>query len=296
MNKLKSFPHVFYFTLDCRTKRHNYMENQFKFYGIDFTKISMPFGFPEYLNKNILNVHSKLASKRCLAYNYFLIETMRTWYFKTSDEYFVIMEDDYDLSFIKYWHFDWDYLISRLPYDWDCIQLGHECSSIVKFYLHPIESNYSLGPALIKREYVEKFLDLFYVGGKYKFTGTIANSIYINRESKIGEVGDSRFFIDIAGSADYFLCQSGNTYTIPLIPCNPFLKGVSHLDQWYPIESFICCYEAYKEWWNNDKNNFTLDEFFTFGKSNDNLMERDISRWDYKYFHEKAMLNRLNYA
>lgn len=44
-DKLKNFPHVFYFTLEDEVKRHRYMENQFKSYGIQFTRIEMPFGF-----------------------------------------------------------------------------------------------------------------------------------------------------------------------------------------------------------------------------------------------------------
>jgi len=284
--KLKNFPQVFYFTLESKVERQKYMESQFKFYGIVFTKISMPFGFPEYLNEKVLNVHSKLASKRCLAYNYFLIDTLRKWYFETEEDSVIIMEDDYDLSFIDFWHFTWEDLLSYLPYDWDAVQLGHECPDIVRFYLHPVQSNYSLGPVLLKREYVEKLLDLFYVNQKYKFKGTVANSIYINRESGIG---DNYFFNDLAGTPDYFLCQSGNTYTIPLIPSNPFFKGSTHINEWYPMKSFICCYEAYKEWWHHDKNNFSLNDFFSFGKTNDNLMERDIRRWDDKYFYQKAI-------
>ena len=51
------------------------------------------------------------------------------------------------------------------------------------------------------------------------------------------------------------------------------------------------CYEAYHEWWSNDRDKFTLDEFFTYGKDNDILMQRDISRWDDKYFYDLAMKN-----
>ena len=285
-DKLKNFPHVFYFTLDNEVKRQKYMEEQFKLYGITFTKISMPLGFPEYLKEKILDVHSELASERCLAYNYFLIDTLRNWYFETNESYVILMEDDYDLSFINHWHFSWDDLLTYLPYDWDSIQLGHECPDIVRFYLHPVQSNYSLGPVLLKREHVEKLLNLFYINGRYKFNGVVANSIYINRESGIG---DNYFFNDLAGTPDYFLCQTGNTYTVPLIPCNPFFKGSTHVTEWYPMKSFICCYEAYKEWWENDKDNFSLNDFFSFGKSNDNLMERDIRRWDDKYFHQRAI-------
>jgi hypothetical protein len=31
------------------------------------------------------------------------------------------MEDDTDLSLVKYWHFDWEYFMNNIPYDWDAV-------------------------------------------------------------------------------------------------------------------------------------------------------------------------------
>ena len=38
--KLRNFPHVYYVNLDNRTDRREYMEKQFDFLRLDFTRIS----------------------------------------------------------------------------------------------------------------------------------------------------------------------------------------------------------------------------------------------------------------
>ena len=38
--------------------------------------------------------------------------------------YAVIMEDDCKLDLVKYWDFTWRDFYSKLPYDWDVIQLA----------------------------------------------------------------------------------------------------------------------------------------------------------------------------
>lgn len=289
---MKNFPHVYYFTLSNRRYRQIYMENQFENFGIKYSKIAMGGDNDKNILKKLKKGHSDGASLRCLAYNCYLLETLKKWYFESKEEHIIIMEDDYDLQFIDLWHFSWEELIDRLPYDWDCLQMGFECPDKVRFYLHPIQPNYSLGPSLLKREYVEKLLDIFCDGEKYTFKGTVANSIYLNRDSGIG---DNKFFVDLGGTPDYFICQNGKTYSLPLIPCNPLFEGSTHKGEWYPMMTFIFCYEAYLEWWKNDKDNFSLDEFFSYGKSNDILMERDITRWEPKYFEEKYKILRQTF-
>jgi hypothetical protein len=39
------------------------------------------------------------------------IEMIKNWLETTNDEYMIMMEDDYDLSLIEYWNFDWEYLM-----------------------------------------------------------------------------------------------------------------------------------------------------------------------------------------
>jgi hypothetical protein len=271
------------------------MESQFKKYNIKFTRLEMPScpkdGPPQEFLKSLIGVYSNNTSHWINWYSSLLFDFMKDWIRNTKDDFFIFMEDDYDLSLIPYWHFSWNELLERLPYDWDCIQLGFESPDIISFYLHPTKSQYSLGPSLLRREYVEKLIDLHCFGNGYKFDYTIANSIYIDRDSGIH---DRLSYDQTSGGPDYYINQSGKCYSLPLIPINPYFSGISHQGpfgelSWHPKLSFIKCYEAYYEWWINDKNNFTLDEFFTYGKHNDMLMERDISRWDDKYFEQKAL-------
>lgn len=287
MDTLEGFPHVYCFTLPHRNKRHVYMESQFKKYNIEYSMVVME---DSKLLKKLSPNHSELACTPCLAYNCSILDTLKTWYLETEDDHVIIMEDDYDLNLIDLWGFSWKDLLDHLPYDWDCIQLGFECGFKVKFYLHPISPEYSIGPSLLNRDYVEKLLSLFSEGDLYSFKKTIANAYYLDRDSGIG---DGKYFIDLAGTPDYFIGQSGRTYSLPLIPSNPLLEGTSHKGEWHPMWTFIFCYEAYYEWWTNDRHKFSLEEIFTYGKDTDILMERDISQWDSKYFEDKYNELRL---
>ena len=83
------------------------------------------------------------------------------------------MEDYYDFSFIEYWHFDWRYLMNRIPYDWDSIQMSFENPTIIPCFLHPILSGHGVGASLINRKYVEKLLSLHYKDGKFDLSKKI---------------------------------------------------------------------------------------------------------------------------
>jgi len=300
-DKLKNFPHIYYTNVDRKKDRKKYMEDQFNLFGLNYSRIEMlscpKDGPPKQFLNNLIGNYKPSTSQWINWYSSLILDFLQEWINSTKDPYFVFMEDDYDLSLIKSWHFTWDQFMERLPYDWDCIQLGYECPYKVRFYLHPTQKEYSLGACLMKREYVEKLLDLHILNGKYKFDYKIANSIYLNRDSGIH---DNKDYSDTSGGPDYFINQSGKCYSLPLIPINPYFAGISHQGpfgelNWQPKMSFVKCHEAYHEWWKNDKDKFSLDEFFTFGKNNDILMERDISRWDDKYFYDKSLTERLKY-
>lgn len=295
MDVLKGFPHVFFTNLESRTIRKKYMENQLIKWKIPYTPVVMEEGLPQFVLDKVLDIPHDETCKRGISYNTYILETMREWYQSTNDPYMIIMEDDFDLSLISKWHFTWEEFIARLPYDWDCIQLGFECPDILRFYLHPTQPNYSLGPTLVNRHHVEKLLDIFTKNGKYDYDLPLANHLYMERMSSGVLDGVEGNLLGLAGCPDYWLAQAGNSYSIPLIPSCPYFVGETHLGrqgEWFPMLSFIFCYEAYHEWWNNDKHNFTLDEFFTFGKDNDILMERNMTRWDNKYFTELTLNKR----
>ena len=302
-DKLRHMPHVLYTNVRGQTGRKHWMEYNMRLQGWKFSRIELPpvKEMPDDFHKKLDGDYSDKSSVIINWYSSQLLDLLRKWLDDTKgtgEPYIILMEDDYDIRLQDFWHFSWEYMMERLPYGWDSIQLGFESPDIVPFYLHPTRPEYSLGTTLMSRHYAEKLLDLHYIDGKYKFDYTIANSVYMNRDSGIH---DGQNYDQTCGSADYFIAQSGNCYSIPMIPIVPYFAGISDHGgsgddaAWQARPSFLKCYKAYWEWWSQDRDNFNIDDFFTYGKDNDILMQRDISQWSDKYFLNKATEERRDF-
>jgi len=265
-NKLKGFPTVYYTNLDSRTDRREYMETQFDRWGItDYHRVSSS----KYLSTEeykwahlILDDEDSLSiGSAAIANSITHIEMIKNWLETTNDEYMIMMEDDYDLSLINYWNFDWEYFMNHIPANWDCILLGFEHIEFIPFFLHPPHDNVGFGPCLINRDYAKKLIKLHYIDGKFK----------LNIKSN-----DVRYK-KIYGLVDSFISGGGKSYAIPLITNNPDLGSDYDLSG-APRAWFKECRDLYYKWWQEEHHKFTLDEFFTFGKSSDFLMVREV-RW-----------------
>ena len=186
--------------------------------------------------------------------------TIKNWLETTNDQYLILMEDDYDLSLIQYWHFDWKYLMNNIPYDWDCIQLGYESWKHIKFFLHPKDETSWWGPVLINRHYAEKLIKLHYIKDKYLLIRKYGIAEHSTKYRVLG--------------LDDSICRLGKIYQLPLITQNPILDII-------PKESHFICRDAYYDWWQNQRDNYSLGEFFSYGKPNDCNMTfnvLDVSR------------------
>ncbi len=151
VDKLKGMPEVYYFNLDNRTDRKDWMTKQFVKYGIKHSRVSgtkylasennkwkhLIYDFDDY--KLLVPIAANAITH---------LEFLKNWYQNTNDAYVILMEDDYDLNLIQRWHFSWNELIERLPYDWDCLLMGFENPIGLKFHLHPIEAAHDFGPVL----------------------------------------------------------------------------------------------------------------------------------------------------
>ena len=262
-NKLKGLPDIHLLTLDERSDRQEYTETQYDHWGIkNYTKVSgskyQVSNYDEWKDLVILNSFDDYKRK-----NHHLIEisisltyllTIKNWLETTNDQYLILMEDDYDLSFIEYWHFDWNYLMNNIPYDWDCIQMSFENEKLFPCYLHPIISGHGTGGSLINRRYAEKLISLYYKDGKFDFSKKICNSKFL---------GNSNI------TMDYISGHSGKTYCIPLFDVNPrigsYAKNILRSDR----DDLLFSYKACKKWWTKLRDVYTLEEFFTYGKWND---------------------------
>ena len=273
-DKLKGLPTIYYVNLDHRTDRRDYMESQFDYWKIsNFHRISASKYFSGEEHKwqhLILDEELKFASG-AVGDSITHIEMIYNWLVTTNEEYLVIMEDDYDLSLIDHWNFDWNYLMNHIPENWDCIQLGFENEHIIPFYLHPVHFNHGFGPCLINRDYAKKLIKLHYFDGKFKLN------------IKTNDVRYQRIY----GMVDSFILEDGKTYSIPLITNNPNLGSDIDLGE-SPRYWFEECRDMYYNWWKNDHHKFSLKDFFTYGKPNDSIMTREVIVNKYK--------NKLAYA
>ena len=259
-NKLKGFPKVHFFNLDNRTDRRDWMVGQFEKYGIEYDRVSGT----KYLAskssewKHLISDIDEYKLLVPIAANAVThLDFLKRWYSSCDDPFVVLMEDDYDLGLIDYWHFDWNYVIENLPYDWDCLLMGFENPEGVRFHLHPIEAAHDFGPVLLKRSFVEKLLDLHCVGDKYKLVNTVANAAW-NRQT------------DVAGSGtvDYFMVHTGRTYCLPLITINAnfgSFENNSIIQKFYRSEGDILARNTYYFWWEHERDRFSLEQFFTYG-------------------------------
>lgn len=291
-NKLKGFPKVHFFNLDNRNDRREWMVDQFDYYGIEYERVSGTKYLAsesskwKHLIKDI-EEYKLLVPIAANAVSH--LDFLKRWFRESNDPYVLLMEDDYDIRLIDYWHFDWQTVLGRLPYDWDCLQMGFENPDGMRFHLHPIEAAHDFGPVLLRRSFVEKLLDLHCVGDQYKLVNTVANAAW-NRQA------------DVAGSGtvDYFMVHTGRTYCLPLITINAnfgSFENNSIIQKFYRSEGDILARNTQYFWWQHERDRFTLDEFFTYGtRKHDsmvltpsNFRTFDITGKSYKLYGESYL-------
>lgn len=269
-DKLKDIPKIYYLNLDHRTDRREYMETQFDHWGIEsHQRVSAS----KYLStekerwQHLILDKSIEFGTQIVANSLSHLDILKNWYITTNEKYLFLMEDDYDLSLIEYWNFDWEYLMNHIPENWDCVQLGFENDDFIPFFLHPTYHSHGFGPCILKRKYVEKLISLHCFGDKFKLNLRINDKRYQR----------------MSGSVDHFVLKSGLSYSIPLITNNPDL-GSDINPYGTPREWFSECRDLYYDWWKNEHHKFTLEDFFTYKKPYDVDMIKKI-----KYNKKKSL-------
>ena len=262
IKKLEGIPSIYYLNLDSEIERREYMESQFEKWELKNVK---RFSGSQYLAKNyndwknIVHFNDIVPDRNHFHLKISIVistlDMIRYWLETTNEQYLILMEDDYDLNLIEYWHFDWEYLMNNIPYDWDCIQLGYESWRHIKFFLHPKDETSWWGPVLINRHYAEKLIKLHYIKDKYLL---IRNYGLAEHSTKYRVLG-----------LDDSICRLGKIYQLPLITQNPILDIV-------PKESHFICRDAYYDWWQKQRDNYSLSEFFSYGKPNDGNMTFNV--------------------
>ena len=282
MDKLEGLPEIYYINLDHRTDRRDWMESQFEYWGIkNYHRVcASKYHVSKYDEWKDLIVEDGILeclSAMSTALNH--IETIIGWYDNNFSETCILMEDDISLANIKYWNFDWTYLQNNLPENWECIQLyycpRYQTDGLtVPMFLHKRTDATSAAAYLINRSYAKKVKDLLYRNGRYRLT--FSDNSYHKRYEKIHITGDSNLF-DI-----------GVTYSIPLFNLNSSLDGDSQQNNNKTCPIDIICSKLIKDWWRKYHHKFSLEEFFTYGKPNDDKMSLRVRLEDIEKFLENV--------
>ena len=230
--KLKGLPHIYYLNLDEQPERKQYMEDQFRYWEIEnYTRISAYDGrddrdlgdilkgrYPDAMSSGEVGcVTSHLKA---------LVE-----FLKTDSPCALIMEDDCDLDTVKYWGFTWKDFYSKVPYDYDVVQLAIINPASVHLQMHRrFVNDFSTACYMITRRHAQKLIDLHVRNNKYKLDNGVKPRAV----------------------ADDLIYNSGNTFSIPLFLYKLELGSSIHNDH---IDVFHkSSYEGLWQFWKSQAN------------------------------------------
>jgi len=194
--KLKGLPPIYCTNLDGQPERWEYMESQFKYWEIEnYTRISGYDGRDDDLSDIIKGKYPDNVSSGeigCLTSH---LKAIKYWLETSDTPCAIIMEDDCDLSVAKNWPFTWKDFYSKVPYDYDVIQLAIINTVSVNVKLHRrFVNDFSTACYIITRHHAEKLVRLHCRDDKYK----------LDQGVKPRPVADDLIY------------NSGNTFAIPL--------------------------------------------------------------------------------
>lgn len=194
--KLRNFGPVYLINLDGQPERWEYMEDQFKYWELEnYTRISAYDGREDDLSDILKGRYPEHVSSGEIGCVTSHLRAIKHWYETSDSPYAIIMEDDCNIDIARYWNFTWADVISRVPYDWDVLQLAIICTGDLHVHLHKrFVNDFSTACYAITRHHAEKMLRLHVRGDKYKLDNGVKPRAV----------------------ADDLLYNSGNTYSIPL--------------------------------------------------------------------------------
>lgn len=268
MSKLNNFGPIYIINLPDNKKRLIGMQNQLKMHKIkDYKVIEAVDGRKNDLSEIIYGEYPNLKPSEigCIASH---IKAIKYWLETSNSEYAVIMEDDCSFDTVKYWQWDWNYVINNLPKNADIIQLVMIQNDDVKFNMHKKEqfkykktNKYAWSTAcyLIKRSYAQKIIKNLTYKNKLNFNN-------INLKNK---------------AADVTLYNLGNAYSMPLFTYFMETKSAinsGHQDFHKRSKQFI------DTWWKNKSHLYLKESFFDIRKGLSKKME-DADNICYNIFH-----------
>ena len=236
--KLKNMAPIYYLNLDGQPERKIYMETQFKYWEIEnYTRISAYDGRDDDLSDIIKGRYPEDMSSGEIGCTTSHLKAIKHFVEETDDPYAIMMEDDVDLEIVKFWDFTWGNFVSKIPYDWDVVQLAIICTGDLHVKLHKrFINDFSTACYMITRHHAEKLIKLHVRGDKYKIDNGVKPRAV----------------------ADDLIYNSGNTFSIPIFLYRIALGSSIHPDH---IEVFHkASHDGLYNFWQQQGCQMTIDE------------------------------------
>ena len=240
--KLNNFGPVYYLNLDGQPERKEYMESQFEYWGIeDYTRISAYDGREDDLSDIVKGKYPEMMTSGEIGCVTSHLKAIKYWYETSDTPYAIIMEDDCDLSVVKYWNFTWTDFIARSPYAWDVIQLAIICTGNIVVPIHTrFVNDFSTACYVITRHHAEKLIK--------------------------NHIRDDKFKLDNGVKprpvADDLIYNSGVTYATPILLYKLELGSTIHPEH---IDIFHRnSYNGILDFWQKIGYELTLDQIMNF--------------------------------
>ncbi len=195
--KLEGIGPIYYINLDGEPERRIYMEAQLKYWEIDnYTRISAYDGREDDLGDILKGRYPDNMSGGEIGCTTSHLKAIKHWYETSDSPYAIIMEDDCSLDLVRFWNFTWKDFYSKIPYDWDVVQIAIICTGDIHLRIHKrFVNEFSTACYLVTRHHAEKLIRLHCRGDKYKLDNGV-------RPRPV---------------ADDLIYNSGNTYSLPLL-------------------------------------------------------------------------------
>jgi len=242
LHKLKGLPPIYYINLDDQPERKQYMEEQFKYWEIDnYTRISAYDGREDDLSDIIKGRYPENMTSGEIGCTTSHLKAIKHWMETSDSPYAIIMEDDVDLQLARFWNFTWQDFVSKVPYDWDVIQLAIICTGDLHVKLHKrFVNDFSTAAYMITRHHAEKLMKFHIRDGKYK----------LDQGVKPRAVADDLIY------------NSGNTFSIPIFLYRIELGSSIHPEH---VDAFHkASHDGLFQFWQHRGHDMTIDDFMTY--------------------------------
>ena len=167
--KLKNFGPLYYINLDGQPERDTAMQSMCNYWELNPTRISAFDGRHGDLNHILEGNHDigiTPGEVGCVTSH---LKAIKQWYETTDTPYAIFAEDDVSFDTARFWNFTWEDFVSKLPYDWDVVQLAIINPGVVYAHMHARWVNdFSTACYMITRHHAKKLIDHHCVGDKFR--------------------------------------------------------------------------------------------------------------------------------